>query len=152
MAKKTKINAINLFINDTPFFVINPIAMARLKDRAGFSRKRIVAMSTLASNKTRHTDDEKALYAYFEKQLNELSKYGLEGNEYDLSGTDGSRGAARLAQGFKDLLKTVGLLEDSAEEVRADAITASVGLFRILLALAMCKKGWNVVSTLLAVR
>ena len=97
------------------YFVINPIAMARLKDRAGFSRKRIVDMSTLASNKTRHTDDEKALYANFEKQLNELSKYGLEGNEYDISGSDGSRGLTMIQ--VADWLPPIGIKKSDRAKI-----------------------------------
>ena len=62
-------NKLMQFMDDMglDYFIINPVAITRIKDKAGFARKRIIDLSTLASSKTRHTDDEKAAYGLFEK-------------------------------------------------------------------------------------
>ena len=97
------------------YFVINPVTIARLRDKNGFARKRILDISSLASNKSRHTDDEKAVYANFEKQLNEISKYELDGNEYDISGSDGSKGLTMLQ--VADWLPPIGIKKSDADKV-----------------------------------
>ena len=97
------------------YFVINPIAITRIKDKAGFARKRVIDLSALSSNKKKHSDDEIAAYALFEKNLNEMSKYLLDGNEFDITGSDGSKGITMIQ--VADWLPPIGIKKSDKDKV-----------------------------------
>ena len=99
------------------YFIVNPNALVYLKDRYGFSRKRFIDISSLASKKTRHTDDEKAAYAHFEEQLLKATEFNIDGVKGDITGSTGEEGLVMIH--IADWLPPLAVRKSDRERILA---------------------------------